>query len=139
MLSIDRSGVIQQGDEADHLMLAGCAGTWNVGAAAPGLVMLIRADGKALPLMGGVLTRSGWIVDIVATVSSSRLSGVLTTESGSVRRELYFEHGALRMAASTAHADLLGEFLVSEGAISRDQLDEALKTSGGGKKLGEIL
>ncbi len=139
MITIDRNGMLNGGDEADRLALTPCAGSWNVGAAAPGVVVLLRADGKAIPLMAGVLTRNGWVVDIIAQVGTSRLSGVLTTESGAVRRELYFEHGALRMAASTAQSDLLGEFLVSEGAITRDQLDAALKASGGGKKLGEIL
>jgi hypothetical protein len=139
MISIDRDGVVKGGDEADRLALSNCAGNWNVGAAAPGVVILIRADGKAIPLMGGVLTRTGWIVDVVAQVSTSRLSGVLTAESGAVRRELYFEHGALRMAASTAQSDLLGEFLVTEGAITREQLEAALRKAGGGQKLGEIL
>jgi serine/threonine protein kinase len=42
------------------------------------------------------------------------------------RRELYFEKGRLTLAASSEPSELLGEYLVGKGAITRGQLDSAL-------------
>lgn len=139
MITIDSQGVIGRLEESDRQQLTASAGQWTVDIATPAIVLLQRADSAAQPLMAGIVTTEGWIVDVVAQVSSSRLTGVLCTFSAGVQRELFFDRGALRMANSTAKSDLLGEFLVTEGAITREQLDEALAAMRAGRKLGEAL
>lgn len=60
-------------------------------------------------------------LDPAAQPRESRFATVMTT-----RRELYFEKGRLTLAASSEPSELLGEYLVEKGAISRAQLETAL-------------
>jgi serine/threonine-protein kinase len=45
---------------------------------------------------------------------------------GATRKELYFENGRLVLVASSEPSELLGEYLVRQGAIDRTELDAAL-------------
>src|SRR5499427_3712470 len=56
-----------------------------------------------------------------ADAGTGRSLAPLTT-----RRELYFEKGRLTLAASSEPSELLGEYLVEKGAITRPQLESAL-------------
>src|SRR6185295_11758334 len=48
------------------------------------------------------------------------------TLSGATRKELYFENGRLVLVASSEPSELLGEYLVRQGAIDRTELEMAL-------------
>jgi hypothetical protein len=52
---------------------------------------------------------------------SSRMVG-----AGATRKELYFDNGRLVLVASSEPSELLGEYLVSQGAIDRTELEMAL-------------
>jgi hypothetical protein len=72
-------------------------------------------------------------------VCNQGLTGKVQVVSRDVKRELFFDQGQLRLASSTAKADLLGEFILSEGLITKEQLDAALEDLGPGKRLGQVL
>jgi serine/threonine-protein kinase len=57
-----------------------------------------------------------------------RLTGVLVCRKGGLEKEVGFKEGRIRYVTSTAREELFGEFLVRLGAISREQLDEVLRT-----------
>lgn len=72
------------------------------------------------------------VVPVLAGLAQRRASGLLLIEREAVegrrgqRKEVYFEGGRAAFVASSRREDLLGESLVTAGAISRDELDFAL-------------
>ncbi len=67
---------------------------------------------------------------VLAHLRSRRESGALfvqrNTQSNSVRKEIYIEHGKLHHVASSDRNELLGEYLVRRGRVSRADLERAL-------------
>jgi len=141
MITIDSNGAVSFSGGSERRVMSGQAGKWRIGAAGSGVIVL-ESDAlggrKNALRMAGALS-DGFAASLLDTVASWRLSGALVTTAESVRRELFFDRGVLRMATSTAHGDLLGEFLVNEGAVTRAQLQQALEGQASGKKLGEVL
>jgi serine/threonine-protein kinase len=84
------------------------------------------------PTVNAALTVES-VLRICARIVANKETGVLFAErpasvrdpKGS-RKELYFEDGQLQHVASSNSAELLGEYLVRRGEISRDELDVAL-------------
>lgn len=61
-----------------------------------------------------------------AQVLLERETGLLLFEQGSVRKEVYIVDGTPEFVSSNLASELLGEFLVARGVISRGELDMAL-------------
>ncbi len=66
-------------------------------------------------------------------------TGVLTCESDSVKRAVYFQSGFVVGAWSNDPEDRLGEVMIREGRITREQIEDASQFIKSGWKLGEIL
>lgn len=62
----------------------------------------------------------------LARVLLAAETGLLLFEQGSVRKELYVVDGTPEFVSSNLASELLGEFLVARGVISRGELDMAL-------------
>jgi len=143
MLTIDAQGAVTVSEERIRRFLQMHAGSWRMVSTIPGLLMLEREEREREPeayvLMRGAVRHEGWLVDLVNFIATARLSGDLVIVADGVQREILFERGALKMANSSSKSDLLGEFLVSEGVITREQLDHALGRQGAGKRLGQLL
>ncbi|MBD3244186.1 MAG: DUF4388 domain-containing protein, partial [Chitinivibrionales bacterium] len=143
MLKVDKDGTVTFSSPKLKSFFQKHAGSWRVVSSIPGLLLFQRKAGPAgtgaVPLMAGETKRRGWIVDLVSFIASSRLTGELIILSSGVQRELFFEHGALRMAGSSAKCDLLGEFMVSQGVLTREQLKKALSIHSADKRLGQLL
>jgi hypothetical protein len=143
MVTIDAEGVIRADDDKIKKFLKRHAGTYRVMSTVPRLLVLQRTDAesKSMPktLLNGSIERPGWLIEIINFITNSRLSGDLVTVSKGVQRELIFEKGAMRVAFSTARTDLLGEFILREGILTREQLAEALKLQTPDKRLGQVL
>ncbi len=126
MITIDAEGGISPDNESIKKFLKRHAGRYRVMSTVPRLLVLQRLeqDGKGVPrtLMNGSIERPGWLIEIINFITNSRLSGDLVTVSKGVQRELIFEKGAMRVAFSTARSDLLGEFILREGILSKEQL-----------------
>jgi serine/threonine-protein kinase len=86
------------------------------------------------------------MLDILARLREKSESGALfieqltTSGPASVRKEIYLQAGRLHHVASSAREELLGEYLVRRGRISRAELDRALLELGNyGGRLGDTL
>jgi eukaryotic-like serine/threonine-protein kinase len=53
-------------------------------------------------------------------------SGLLLCELGEIRKEVYLKEGTAHFVSSNLASELLGEYLVARGVISRGELDMAL-------------
>lgn len=91
------------------------------------------------------LLRETSMLEILARMRNRRESGVLFVErrdrTGSVqRKEIYLAEGRLAHVASSDKAELLGEYLVRRGALTREQVDDALGViARTGGRLGDTL
>ncbi len=85
------------------------------------------------------------MLDVLARMRINFETGAMFVErrdqSGVLRRkELYLQRGRLLHVASTDRAELLGEYLVRRGALTRAQLDAALASiNDKGGRLGDTL
>lgn len=69
-----------------------------------------------------------------------RLSGVLVFKVGSSQKEVFFREGRPRYISSNLRQELLGEFLVRRGLVTREQIEEAIRTTRDEKcRLGDAL
>lgn len=81
------------------------------------------------------------LVSLVFDVSrKKRLSGVLVFKAGSSQKEVFFREGRPRYISSNLRQELLGEFLVRRGFVTREQIEEAIRTTRDEKfRLGDAL
>ncbi len=68
----------------------------------------------------------GGFVQTLALLALRGETGLLLCEQGGVRKEVYVLRGAPTFVTSNLASELLGEFLVGRGVISRGELDMAL-------------
>jgi hypothetical protein len=80
----------------------------------------LRLSGEILPLEGG------GIVSALGRAAVERMTVLMLCERGGVRKEVYIKDGAPAFVTSNLASELLGEFLVGKGVISRSELDMAL-------------
>lgn len=66
------------------------------------------------------------IARAIGRIILGRETGLLLCTQGSARKEIYFHHGIPEFVSSNVPSELLGEFLVARGVISRGELDMAL-------------
>ncbi len=81
------------------------------------------------------------LVNLIFDVSrKKRLSGVLVFKVGSSQKEVFFRDGRPRYISSNLRQELLGEFLVRRGLVTREQIEEAIRTTRDEKfRLGDAL
>lgn len=80
----------------------------------------LRMSGEIMPL------DDGGIVLALARAAVERSTALLLCELGGVRKEVYVKDGSPAFVTSNVPEELLGEYLVSHGIISRGELDMAL-------------
>ncbi len=68
----------------------------------------------------------GGIVRALVSTARAADSGLWLCENRSARKEIYVRDGKLELVASNQSSELLGEYLVSIGVLSRGELDMAL-------------
>jgi len=92
-----------------------------------------------------VLLKDTPMLDVLAYMRQKSESGALFVErsgssGGSSRKEIYLDKGRLLHVASSEREELLGEYLVRRGRLTREQLETALGTlSNYGGRLGDTL
>jgi serine/threonine protein kinase len=84
------------------------------------------------------------MLEALALLRSRRESGALFVVRGgngrSTRKEMYLDGGKLHHVASSERNELLGEYLVRRGSLTREDLDRALAELGHhGGRLGDTL
>ncbi|MBD3314570.1 MAG: DUF4388 domain-containing protein [Chitinivibrionales bacterium] len=143
MIIIDDDGTIRIPGERERQLLSPHAGRYRISVSGDGLLVLEKQESRSEDsprlLMAGQIPRVGWVVEILSFVCNSRLTGILTIVTNNIRRDLFFDSGAIRLARSSAREDLIGEFLVREKVVTREQVQAALNADPGGRKLGQAL
>jgi hypothetical protein len=144
MLTINQDGSLAPDSDSIKRFLKRHSGKWRIVSTIPRLLVLQKIEGSAKgtprALLNGSIERPGWLIEIINFISNSRLSGdLVTVAEDNVQRELLFEKRTLRIAFSTARTDLLGEFILREGILTKEQLDKALSAQTSDKRLGQIL
>jgi eukaryotic-like serine/threonine-protein kinase len=92
-----------------------------------------------------VLLRDTQMLEVLAYMRQKSESGALFVERASTtgsasRKEIYLDKGRLLHVASSEREELLGEYLVKRGRLTREQLETALTTlSSYGGRLGDTL
>ncbi len=102
-----------------------------------------RFSGPGVPDYQALLGDTS-MLEVLAHLRSRRETGALfvqrTTNPSDVRKEIYLDGGKLHHVASSDRNELLGEYLVRRGRLSRADLDRALATlDGQGGQLGDTL
>jgi hypothetical protein len=89
--------------------------------------------------LAGEIDGVGGLVDVINFIHSNQWSGQLAVVEGATRKNLYFKRGDIRTAASNVSEDRLGAILYRYGAISEEQLQEAVAGTTASTKLGQVL
>ena len=92
-----------------------------------------------------VLLKDTPMLDVLSHMRQKGEGGALFVErssqtGNSSRKEIYLDKGRLLHVASSEREELLGEYLVRRGRLTREQLDTALRTlSSYGGRLGDTM
>ena len=138
-LRIDGTGTVHPlGREASQALRAR-AGEWSLLRSPPEVVFALRAEDTARSLrLAGEVRTPGALCDVVALIAQAGWGGELVVLQEGTSRSLFFEGGQVVGASTTEPGEKLGEVLWRFGAITREQLEEALRTAEkSGKRLGE--
>lgn len=79
---------------------------------------------------------------VLQMLQYGELSGTLSVQKGAIEKCIHFKSGQIIFATSNEGQDRLGEMLVKEGFLTRENLEKGLdlyKKNGGLKKIGAIL
>lgn len=136
LIDVDAHGRVMPGDDATRRALADRAGRFVLLPSATDLLLARRsaAVGGAAPRPRCVLAGdlSGFpIVDFVAFIHQSRVTGVLTVASDGAERSVTFKDGEVRSAESSAPGERLGEVAVRLGLATEPRL-ASVQASGQG-------
>src|SRR5512133_704587 len=134
LIDVDAHGRVVPGDDATRRALADRAGRFVLLPSATDLLLARRsaAVGGSAPRPRCVLAGdlSGFpIVDFVAFIHQSRVTGVLTVASDGAERSVTFKDGEVRGAESSVPGERLGEVAVRLGLATAPQL-AAVQASG---------
>lgn len=82
-----------------------------------------------MPLKGSLDTMA--LPDLLQWLGAARKTGVLTLTQGAITKRLFMENGLVTGSFSNDPADFLGQFLLSYGRITEEQLRDALESQQG--------
>jgi hypothetical protein len=77
--------------------------------------------------------------ELVRELALAMATGVLSVTNGRARKALYLSEGKVVFATSNVPADRLGEVLLREGKISKEQNELSLRALAAGKRQGRVL
>jgi hypothetical protein len=78
-------------------------------------------------------------ISVLQLINLEQTSGELTFENAGNTAHIYFERGSVTYAEIADRRMKLGEFLLSRGLITRDDLDRGLDAQGLRRRLGAVL
>jgi hypothetical protein len=138
-LRVDATGTVHSlGREASQSLRARI-GEWSLLRSPPEVILAMRSsEGSRSLRLAGELRTPGALCDIVATIAQAGWGGELVVLQEDASRSVFFERGQVVGATTTATAEKLGEILWRFGAITREQLEEVVRTAErSGKRFGE--
>ncbi|HEY8040152.1 MAG TPA: DUF4388 domain-containing protein, partial [Polyangiaceae bacterium] len=139
-LRIDATGTVHPVGREASQELRSRAGEWRLLASPAGVLLATRAGEGERPLrLAGEVRAPGALCDVVATIAHGGWGGELVVFEDDAVRSIFFEAGNVVGALTSAPGERLGEILWRFGAITREQLDEVVRTAEkSGKRLGEV-
>lgn len=78
-------------------------------------------------------------ISVLQLINLEQTSGELTFESAGNTARIYFERGSVTYAEIADRKMKLGEYLLAEGLITREDLDRGLDAQGLRRRLGAVL
>ncbi len=87
--------------------------------------------------LAGEITSPGAICDIVSLIGQASWKGELIVTSPQATRSVYFDHGHVLNAHSTADGERLGEVLYRYGVLTEEQVEAAAKAVTSEQRFGE--
>lgn len=79
------------------------------------------------------------VADLLSIVNMARRTGVLVVVSDKTTKSVYFRQGEIVFASSNLSEERLGNFLYRTGKISKDDLEEAIRSLSKEKRIGSVL
>jgi hypothetical protein len=138
-LRVDSTGTVHPVGRDASQALRARVGEWSLVRSPMEVVLAIRSGESARALrLAGEVRAPGALCDVVSLVAQAGWGGELVILQEDASRSIFFESGQVVSATTTVQAEKLGEILWRFGAITRDQLDEVVRTAErSGKRVGE--
>jgi hypothetical protein len=134
-LRIDATGTVHPLGVLASQALRSRAGEWTLLASPPEVVLATRTGEASRVLrLAGEVRSPGALCDVVAMIHQGSWSGELVILQDDTARSIFFEGGHVVGATTNAPGENLGEILWRFGAITRDQLEEVVRTA---EKIGK--
>lgn len=145
LVRVDGTGTAHPVGRVASQMMRGRQGIFRVMPGPTHLVFMrhVGEDGRrdeldgAICRLAGEITLPGAICDIVSLIGQVAWKGELIVMSPSATRSVFFDSGQVICANSSAEGERLGEVLYKYGALTREQVDEAVKAVNNEQRFGE--
>jgi hypothetical protein len=145
LVRIDATGTAHPVGKIASQRLRARQGAFRLMPAPAHLVVMrfVGEDGRRDPQDGpvfrlsGEITAAGALCDIVALIGQAGWEGELVVLDGIASRSIFFEHGHVIGAVSTADRERLGEVLYRYGALTHEQVEETAKAVNADLRFGE--
>jgi hypothetical protein len=140
---IDATGTVHPVGRRASQELRARAGEWRLLQSPAAVLLAVQAGEITRQLrLAGEVRAPGGLCDVISTIAQGLYSAELTVFESSQDppsvRSIFFDHGNVVGASSTAPGERLGEILWRFGAITRGQLDEVVSAAERtGKRVGE--
>ena len=138
-LRVDGTGTVHAVGRDASQALRARVGEWSLLRGPPEVLLAVRSGEAGRPLrLAGEVRAPGALCDVVSLITQAGWGGELVILQEEATRSIFFETGQVVSAATTVPGEKLGEILWRFGAITRDQLDEVVRTAErNGKRVGE--
>jgi hypothetical protein len=118
-------------------------GEWRLVPSVDPIIILQRATEGATSnqraTLCGELVGTSTLLDVISMINTSRWTGILAVLDGLVSKSVSFKKGEVKAASSNQARDRMGEIIYRYGAVTRDQLDDAMKEVTQTRKIGRVL
>jgi hypothetical protein len=144
LVRVDTKGMVHPVGKTASKVLCSRAGEWRLVETPADLVVMRRdgtasATGRTLRLAGEIHTPAA-MCEIVALIGQSQWRGELVLVDHGAVRSIFFEKGSVIGATTNVAGERLGEILYRAGALTREQLEEALEaTQAVSRRFGEAI
>lgn len=139
---VDPDGTVTVSGPAAMARLQSRQGEYALVPSPPDLLMFRRVSsmhaGSRVLLSGEIIER-GSVLEVIQFIATANWTGEFLVVSDEVRRSILFDQSLVILATSNAPAERLGEVLYKHGALTKEQLDEALRSMGPTRRLGDIV
>lgn len=118
-------------------------GEWRLVPSVDSIIIFQRADEGSSSVqratLCGELVGTSTLLDVITMINTSRWTGILAILDGLVSKSVSFKKGEVKAASSNQARDRMGEIIYRYGAVTRDQLDDAMREVSQTRKIGRVL